>query len=508
MSSTGVVNKALLALRFVLCVAPLTGYIHPDEFFQSSEVVASDLLGLRAKKTWEWNETSPTRSIVFPAISSGLPFLFVRLLRSVFGISYTTYSLLVLPRLVVTLFTLLIDISIEKMTCSVCIFDSGKEVSEKRKDICIFLFRSSTVTMVFLTRTFSNTAEAILLALFLWQFLTQMGQGSFATDLNSTTVKLAAIVVLGFFIRPTFLLFAAPGCFLYIIYTIKNGKIILQAFIALSTAVLFSAIIICMDSSYFSSRDEFSLKLTPLNFIRYNLEDTNLEQHGKHGRFLHIFLNCPLLFGPMFAVFILSTADLCLVSYNTSGGKKKESYLIFLACSTWLSLFFLSYFKHQEPRFIIPVISAMSIVSAWTLERRPGLWNRLFRFWVIFNLSITFFFGFVHQGGVIPCLSHLNHKTQSSELASKESCTKYDVLFWYTYMAPQHLIPPPGDSNTSIVVHSVGSLSIHRLEKLMDDITNAKAHEKADCLHKVSEKKFSLWRIRFLNDQRSFIENF
>ena len=32
----------LVSLRFMLCVLPQTGYIFPDEFFQSSEVMAGN----------------------------------------------------------------------------------------------------------------------------------------------------------------------------------------------------------------------------------------------------------------------------------------------------------------------------------------------------------------------------------------------------------------------------------------------------------------------------------
>lgn len=489
MSSISTINRFLLVLRVVICCLPLPGYIHPDEFFQSSEVIASDVLGFKTTRTWEWNENSPSRSIIFPAITSGLPFLLVKILKSVFGAPYATYLLLVLPRLFITLSTYLIDILLEKMTDNVYILNKDKEKSQQRKDICVFLFRSSAVTTVFLTRTFSNTVETILLTIFLWKLLSQKTQKDFSKGLNLTTVILTGITILGFFIRPTFLLFAAFGCLVYTTWCLKHGKLLSQIIIALLAAIICSFVIICIDSMYFSSSGKFQFTITPLNLIKYNLDEASLKLHGEHPRFLHLFLNCPLLFGPLFATFILATAEVALFSFNTSAGKQREFYLLLLASSTWLALFLLSYFRHQEPRYIIPIISAMALVSAWTLGRRPNLWTRFVRFWVIFNAAFFAWFGFIHQGGVIPCLSHLNKAINLEKRTGVAvSCVRYDVLFWYTYMAPQHLLPTLETStDTRIFIHNLGSLPQQNLEELLRNITVDGDNGKEGCTQKVNQ---------------------
>ena len=46
-----------------------TGYIHPDEHFQTIEVIAGDVLELDTHRTWEFNVTAPLRS---PSVSYGL----------------------------------------------------------------------------------------------------------------------------------------------------------------------------------------------------------------------------------------------------------------------------------------------------------------------------------------------------------------------------------------------------------------------------------------------------
>ena len=41
------------------------------------------------------------------------------------------------------------------------------------------------------------------------------------------------------------------------------------------------------------------LVVAPLASLRYNLDAHNLAAHGLHGRWLHVAVNMPLLFGPL-----------------------------------------------------------------------------------------------------------------------------------------------------------------------------------------------------------------
>ena len=478
------VNKFLLLLRFIMSCLPLPGYIHPDEFFQSPEVAADDVLGFNTTRTWEWDSKSPARSVIFPMLSSGLPFVLIKLINSLFGMSHTTYILLVLPRLWMTILTCLIDLLMEKIAQNIY----RDNILRERKEKCIFLFRSSAVTLVFFTRTFSNTFETILLALFLWKIVSQANQDSFSKNLSSTTAAIAFILTIAFFIRPTFVWFALVGSLVYFVMCIKNGSLLSQAIVAIGAAAITSFVTICLDSYYFSTIEDFQVNITPLNLIKYNLNESNLSLHGLHPRFLHLVVNCPLMFGPLFGVFILSTAELVLLSYNASKGRKWELSLVFLATSTWLAIFALSYFKHQEPRYISPIILAMSFVVAWTLDRRPMLWRKFIQFWVIFNAALIAWFGFVHQGGITPSLSHLNNEIHLGKKTPYiEPCAKYNILFWYTYMAPEHLISARKDADSKqIMLHNLGSLPTQNVTELIEAIQKDEKHASMKCYQKVS----------------------
>ena len=52
-----------LLLRVVLVLVPTnSGYLHPDEYFQTVEVVVGDVFHVETHRTWEFNVTAPLRS--------------------------------------------------------------------------------------------------------------------------------------------------------------------------------------------------------------------------------------------------------------------------------------------------------------------------------------------------------------------------------------------------------------------------------------------------------------
>ena len=52
-----------LLLRVVLVLVPTnSGYLHPDEYFQTVEVVVGDVFQVETHRTWEFNVTAPLRS--------------------------------------------------------------------------------------------------------------------------------------------------------------------------------------------------------------------------------------------------------------------------------------------------------------------------------------------------------------------------------------------------------------------------------------------------------------
>lgn len=112
----------------------------------------------------------------------------------------------------------------------------------------------------------------------------------------------------------------------------------------------------------------------------------------------------------------------------------------------------LSIFPHQEPRFLIPIIVPLVYLHASNIfaeqdnvvmniqEVKPAktgklshhsLRNYLFSLWLLANVILTVFYGFVHQGGVFPVVSHL------SALKRSMPSTAFHVVTSHVYSVPE-----------------------------------------------------------------------
>ena len=150
------INNLLGVLPWLFICLPLTGYIHPDEFFQSTEVMASDVFDFKAEKTWEWTSDHPGRNVVFPAIIAALPFSILKYISKCFKMELTSTWLVIFPRLFMGIVLLLVDRLLKN-------YARRLRLDNAQFSLLIFLFRSSHVTLVFLTKTFSNNVEALSL---------------------------------------------------------------------------------------------------------------------------------------------------------------------------------------------------------------------------------------------------------------------------------------------------------------------------------------------------------
>jgi len=125
-------------------------------------------------------------------------------------------------------------------------------------------------------------------------------------------LEIGTILAIGTFNRPTFLLFAITPIFYWMsrgfsknynqFVRVFNIRFILLLLCILPAVLLF----ILIDTFYFErvTENEADLVITPLNFIKYNINSSNLAEHGIHFRGTHIIINIPLLFNVLSLLFL------------------------------------------------------------------------------------------------------------------------------------------------------------------------------------------------------------
>ncbi|XP_044763803.1 GPI mannosyltransferase 4-like isoform X1 [Coccinella septempunctata] len=484
------------AARILLVFIPFMGYIHPDEFFQSVEVVAGKFLNVEHKLTWEFNTTAPIRSMALPYFTLGMCYKMLLgldyLTKVLLGVPMlTSYFAILIPRLFMCLTTFVVDFSLYKI-CS--------NNNEKCKSRLVVL-STSYVLFTYGTRTFSNSFEMCLFAMLLYyvsesltfsnQILRKKEYVQYRysksksiperakfhklnlylkTDSLRNCFQISSIVVIGVFNRPTFLVYSTMPIFFWLYRGIGSRVIsnihfhlrILALVVCALPVLLF---VVLVDSFYYGyiSWGEIgmldvsinSFVFTPWNFFKYNTNVQNLKQHGIHPRYLHFLVNMPLLFS------ILAVAHLYnLGFYFHRLTQSKYSYLPsirsikgLMTVSTLLPLSLLSLFPHQEPRFLIPLLLPLvylygtkilpekesDIIKAdptsFKAARVNKMSNIFYGTWLMINFTLMIFYGYLHQGGVVSAMSHL-----SSIAGRYDRSVEIHLFSSHNYMLPQFLL--------------------------------------------------------------------
>jgi len=451
----GCVWLIAVLFRFIGVCLPQTGYIHPDEFFQATEITAGDIFGFKHLRTWEFNEAFPVRTVTFPYVFAGFP---LYILKKVLGEgAITSRTLTVTPRLFISAASLIIDLSIYKI---------GRHLRiDPAQSLC--LLGTSFVTLVFYTRTFSNTAEAILFALLLELVVSAISNGNALRSKRDRLryFSMGVVIAAGIWIRPTFVAFASvpTSCLLLDICVMKwpsdkrSIKFIAHVFRYCTClglgSILTMLVLIIADSQYFGYLQRRQFVVTPVNFILYNLDTSLLKEHGLHPRMTHFLINMPLLYGPL--ALALYTFIVCAVIKRKfvdcasmilrmrlkedKNSDDYQAYLIWnmLLCSCLIPVILLSFIPHQEPRFIIPVFVPLVILFSSSLFE-PSFTSLKLLSWFLWNIFGCALFGILHQGGMYPCLAHLQQYLYNAK--SQTLNTTYHVTFYHTYMLPQHLL--------------------------------------------------------------------
>lgn len=224
------------------------------------------------------------------------------------------------------------------------------------------------------------------------------------------------------------------------------------------------------------------LVVAPVNNLLYNLQYDNLELHGVHPRLTHTAVNMPMLFGPLFVLFL----------YHLARGRFRGRFALLGASSVLFPLLMLSLAPHQEPRFLLPALVPLYLfASSDTVVSRRGL----FLLWLVFNALFGIFFGVLHQGGVVPMMLALSGDPASARALSS-SCdftlkgelssapvAQLPVVFSKVYMPPRFLLAAENPGvDVDLYVMDLGGRSIDELpvlaaqdEKLREKWTEAAA---------------------------------
>lgn len=456
----------LAFIRLFMCFLPQTGYMHPDEFFQSPDIVGGTSLKTNIQPVWEFKSETPIRCMVFPCILNNIAFKLAFLLQT----KPSAYLMIVAPRLVYTLLSFIIDFCLYKL----CQYYSSRGLWYLPVSM---VFQTSFITLGCLTRTFSNSVEVVIFALLLvvvCQTVRPRFRIMFVTPTRSTPVNervkgitqikssilIGVIIMIGTFNRPTFPCFALVPTIYWFFGSLKrnsyNTRLTLQRVLAPLTisAALTAIPLSAFDTIYYRGSqpifdslgylskfqiDKFysSLRsdwiLTPYNFVRYNTSIQKLSIHGLHLPYVHTVINIPLAFNLLGLLYYKKLFDLVVGSRISRLILSTHRVYALMLLTILSSTILLSFIPHQEFRFLLPIIVPLVYIFSFNIYTS----NKLLTSWLIINLILVYFYSSVHQSGVTKACLDLDPvlKSISNEEGSR---LHVSVIAFNCYIVPSY----------------------------------------------------------------------
>lgn len=380
----------LLVVCRLLWGVRLPGYIHPDEFFQGGQDL---FFGCTEFIPWEFHQDNAVRSIVPPALMTWLPLKVYATLTNQNVQHLAGRETLWIPRhFLAFLSVLTIDAASFALVPDVWI---------------LLVLSTSWTSWALLIRPFTNSLESMILVL----LLLAARQRTLPFDF-----VVGVLCGVGVFTRFTFVFFALPTG----IHYLWSRRWDFRAILVAATGFLASTIIVVLaDLQYYGAPwEDWASFLTPLNACLYNLKVDNLQKHGIHPHWTHALVNMFLMFGPLALLFYV---DLYQSVRALLRQKSLERTDTVFAWTVVVGLGLLSMAPHQEPRFLLPLLTPLTLLLARRLKNR---WFLVF--WFAYNSVVLMVFGVLHQGGIVSALLADEYGQGEPEA----------IVFFRTYMPP------------------------------------------------------------------------
>lgn len=491
-----ILHCVLVLLRFVSAMFG-TGYVHPDEHFQSIQPAFRDVFssGGETDETqsttmvkelthipWEFTAKMPVRSSIAHALMGSVPY---RIWLKISPTSRSTWWLFAAPRAMMTVYSLIVDFV--AITIVKRISEKAQNKSSPVRYLPILLATSWPMFVIH-ARPFSNGLEATVFAMVL------IGMMDSTTTHRSNEKKSAkeglkedivlvlrgALIAVGIFVRFTFAIFVAPLMVFESFRFLQTPKLMMEflrrsSIVAVSFAVVASAVA-KLDAKYYE-RTEEEFYFAPWHALVYNVKFAG-KHHGEHFRLTHLMLNGFVLFGPAYALCVWRVIkETVLKKKNTKeNGSETSQSLRPILYSAFASIAVLSISSHQESRFLLPAMLPVLTVASYELARlyenetpvavkdkdtnktSGGVRVKFSLFWLVwvtFNASVTIFYGFAHQARISSVVLDLpSFATDPDGVGSGNRGAKALVAFWRTYPPPNAFLGKDAMKSIAIKEHS------------------------------------------------------
>ncbi|XP_039250561.2 uncharacterized protein LOC120328201 [Styela clava] len=459
----------LFGLRLFFAIIPQYGLVNIEEF--DSPKSMAGILGLPGSNEGD-------KEIFYSSITSGIPFIILRVVNSVgiFGNVITSYLVLVSPRIWMACCSIIIDILVYKIAV-----DCGS--NKKTALTSMTLFASSYVTWIYCTRTVHVVFEMIIFAELILIGKSSNNIKKKQLDTISNILLMATLIVLGTSINSSLAYFAFIPVSFWVVFPFSSIKKCLLKSLMFSVAFLIvSVLFVVMWNTYsnidiiaelFQNFDTTGLVALGLRFCFYEPSFSNIKpESNSHisDNTLQITSLLFTMYGPV-VIYIFKEVRkqiLCRQTFSTLM-KRKDAILSYtLLLVIFLSIFFTSRVGFQMCIVIVPITV---LVSQYVASDKV-----FFIIHCLFNLSGFMYYAIFKYGGAVHSMEFLGYLAKTAT-----HIDNMEVVLYKTPLLPHYLMALPLKCETEMDVLceeknyaniNFTEVTADNLQKSLDDLIN------------------------------------
>ena len=381
----------LLSFRLSNALLCKTSFV-PDEYWQALEVAHKRTFGY-GYLTWEWH--TQLRSYIFPLLFECL----YRVLSLLGEFQFLRFFLILCPRLVMAVLAHLTDV----YSFKICEMLFGRMTAV----ICLYLQITSWFIFYAITRTMINSFETFLVVAIFYLFCQLMKENSGTRETHLRFILFLGLIGFVCYIRPT----SVPCVSLYFIVIYYSSQTIYsKILLSIVTTLVISPLLILTDAFLYGE-----VALPVYNFLSINVVRGIASLFGTHPIHWYLTQCIPVLLLTNIPAFIIGIVS---VTNKTNDSTDKSRHVkLTLVALILQNIALLSPEPHKEFRFLLPMLPLCHVLTAsgisifYTEDTK-----KIFTYFVknlllilpLLQIPMSFYFGFIHQRGVIRVTDYLH----------------------------------------------------------------------------------------------------
>jgi GPI mannosyltransferase 3 len=359
----------LVVLRIVQALFLTKNMVHPDEYWQATQVAYNWVYG-GVDLPWEWDDAFKLRNAIYPAYLAAPLYLL-----KCTGLDQWGWLVRLQPYLTHCPLVILNDLFIWRV---------GKRVvgvNGARIGMLLMIF--SRAQNEYIIRCFTNGIEQIFSVIAFYFYIDQ------GNKFTMNTVVLTALISIAFMMRSTSPVGWIPLLAHKVLF---QGSFIPFLVSGIITALPILAFCVWVDSKYYGGDQP---TFTSYNFLQVNVVHGLSKYFGEDPFYWYLAAFAPCIYTVIYPVVLYANT---YSHVKMQWAKKEVPYMSYYSC---FYVFFFSLIPHKELRFLLPILPFTLLTSgqliAAKLPTKQVMFKTLLTMYIVVEVAVLAFLTLAHH---------------------------------------------------------------------------------------------------------------